>query len=178
MSTENAKNEQFIGVKIVEATPMTRGEYNQYRGWELPKNEEASDEGFLVEYTESLDSNDDRHAGYISWCPAEQFRLNNRPCSGMPFGHAIEAAKKGKKIARAGWNGKNMFVVMMPALKLPPFNTQDTNRKVNDRTAKWIGEDAPLNCVPYFAMYAANGDWVPGWLASQTDMLADDWMIV
>jgi hypothetical protein len=60
-------------------------------------------------------------------------------------------------------------------LQLPPFNTQDTSRKVNDRTAKWIGEDKPLDCQPYFAMYTADEKWQPGWLASQADMLADDW---
>jgi len=66
----------------------------------------------------------------------------------------------------------------MPPLQLPPFNTQGTSRKVNDRTAKWIGADKPLDCQPYFAIYTADEKWVPGWLASQTDMLADDWLIV
>lgn len=96
----------------------------------------------------------------------------------LNFGDALAALKQGKRVAREGWNGKNMFIVMMPGLKLPPYNTQGTERKVNDRTAKWIGEDQPLNCVPYLAMKAANGDWVPGWLASQTDMLSEDWTIL
>lgn len=97
---------------------------------------------------------------------------------GLSFGQAIEQAKAGDAIARDGWNGKGMFVVLMPALYLPPFNTQDTARKVNDRTAKWIGEGAPLDCQPYFAMYTAMKQWQPGWLASQADMLADDWCVV
>lgn len=96
----------------------------------------------------------------------------------MKFGDAIEAAKAGEKIQRAGWNGKDMFVVLMPALKLPPFNTQEPGAKVNDRTAKFIGKDAPLDSQPYFAMKTATGQWQPGWLASQPDMLADDWSIV
>ena len=49
---------------------------------------------------------------------------------------------------------------------------------MNEQTKKCIGEDTPLHCVSYFAMKAANGDWVPGWLASQTDMLSDDWMVI
>ena len=102
----------------------------------------------------------------------------NRPIDGMTFGHAIEAAKQGKKIARGGWNGKNMFVVYMPPMYLPSFNTQDEERKVNDRTAKIIGKDAPLDCQPYFAMYNAQKQWIPGWVASQSDMLAEDWEIV
>lgn len=96
----------------------------------------------------------------------------------LTFGQAIEAAKQGHKIARAGWNGKNMWVVYMSGMKLPPYNTQDTARKVNDRTAKLVGEDTPLETLPYFAMWTADKKWLPGWLASQTDMLADDWMIV
>ncbi len=39
----------------------------------------------------------------------------------MNFGQAIEAAKQGEKITRAGWNGKNMFVVYMSGMTLPPI---------------------------------------------------------
>lgn len=96
----------------------------------------------------------------------------------LDFSDALRALKAGHRVARNGWNGKGMFIVMMPALYLPPFNTQDTARKVNDRTAKWIGEDQPLDCQPYFAMYTAKKQWQPGWLASQADMLADDWIVL
>jgi hypothetical protein len=96
----------------------------------------------------------------------------------MTFSEALEQLKKGMRVARTGWNGKGMFIVIMPELQLPPFNTQDTNRKVNDRTAKWIGEDAPLNCRPYIAMYTALKEWQPGWLASQADLLAEDWELL
>lgn len=96
----------------------------------------------------------------------------------MNFGKAIEAMKEGKKVARQGWNGKGMFIVYMPSLYLPPYNTADTARKVNDRTAKWIGEDVPLDCQGYFAMFTALKQWQPGWLASQPDMLSEDWQIV
>ena len=92
------------------------------------------------------------------------------------FGEALELLKAGRPVARAGWNGKGMFIVLMPRLQLPPFNTQGTDRKVNARTAKWIGVDQPLDCQPYIAMYTATKQWQPGWLASQADMLADDWM--
>lgn len=168
---------KYIGVKVVLAKPMTRRAYNDYRGWDSPADENGDEMGYLVEYQNGSEGNHPDHEGYISWCPAKQFEEANQPINGMTFGHAIEAARKGMKIARTGWR-MGMFVVMQPELKLPPFNTQGTNRKVNDRTAKFIGKDTPLNCVPYFAMYAADGGWVPGWLASQTDMLADDWMIV
>lgn len=104
---------------------------------------------------------------------------NNGPVeNNLNFGQAIEALKSGKKVSRAGWNGKGMWIVLMPALYLPPYNTADTNRKVNDRTAKHIGIDRPLDSQPYFAMWTAQSKWQPGWLASQADMLAEDWCIV
>ena len=96
----------------------------------------------------------------------------------MNFGQAIEALKAGKKVARDGWNGKGMWIVLMPSLYLPPYNTADEFRKVNDRTAKHIGEDVPLDSQPYISMFTATKQWQPGWLASQSDMLSEDWMIV
>ncbi|KJD38049.1 DUF2829 domain-containing protein [Paenibacillus polymyxa] len=94
------------------------------------------------------------------------------------FGQAIEALKAGKKVARAGWNGKGMWVVLMPSLQLPPHSTQKPGPKVNDRTAKHIGVDTPLDSQPYIAMWTATKQWQPGWLASQADMLAEDWEVV
>lgn len=107
----------------------------------------------------------------------ETYEKCNEP-SIMNFGQAIERLKQGKKVARAGWNGKGMWVVLMPALYLPPYNDQNTNKKVNDRTAKHIGEDKPLDSQPYFAMWTTEQKWQPGWLASQADMLAEDWQVV
>lgn len=97
----------------------------------------------------------------------------------LTFEDAFKIAKSGdKRMQRAGWNGPGQFVVVMPPLYLPPFNTQDTSRKVNDRTAKWIGEDQPLDCQPYFALYNAQKKWQPGWLPSQGDLFANDWQII
>ncbi len=94
------------------------------------------------------------------------------------FSWALQKLKEGFKLQRSGWNGKGMWIVMMDALDLPPFSDQTTNRKVNDRTAKWIGEDTPFHSEPYIAMWNAQGTWQPGWLCSQADMLAEDWQIV
>lgn len=93
------------------------------------------------------------------------------------FEVALTHLKAGRAISRAGWNGKGMFVVMMGALKLPPYSTQGTDRKVNDLTAKWIGNDTPLDFQPYCAMWTAEKKWQPGWLCSQADMFANDWTI-
>lgn len=63
----------YVGTKIVSARPMTRAEYNQYRGWQLPADEDGSDAGYLVEYRDGGKPNHPDHQGYISWSPAEQF---------------------------------------------------------------------------------------------------------
>jgi len=91
------------------------------------------------------------------------------------IGWAVNAMKNGIKVRRAGWNGKGMFVVYMSRLQLPPYNTQGTERKVNDRTAKWIGEGQPLDSQPYIAMWTGAKQWQPGWVCSQADLLATDW---
>ncbi len=96
----------------------------------------------------------------------------------MNFGEAIQAMKEGKKVCRPSWNGKGMWIVLMPSLKLPPFSTQAPGAKVNDRTAKHIGPDIPLDSQPYISMWNAQGKWQPGWLANQPDMLAEDWEVV
>ena len=157
---DEMKLETYIGTKIIKATPSLCQK--------AVHNSKVGDPGYLVEYED----------GYRSWSPAEAFEKAYRPTSGMTIGLAIEAMKKGHKCARKGWNGKKMFVVYMGPLSLPPYNTQGTDRKVNDRTAKWIGEDTPLESLGYFAMFTADKKWQPGWLASQSDLLADDWEIV
>lgn len=65
--------QKYVGSKIVAAEPMTRLEYNQYRGWELPADENGTDDGYLVEYMDGGKSNHPNHSGYISWSPKEQF---------------------------------------------------------------------------------------------------------
>jgi Protein of unknown function (DUF2829) len=93
------------------------------------------------------------------------------------IGWAVKQMWHGSKVRRAGWNGNGMFIVLMPELHLAPFNQQDVAKRVNDRTAKWIGEDQPLNCRPYIAMYNVQKEWQPGWVCSQADLLAIDWEI-
>lgn len=157
--------------KEVHATPMNRLDYNIYRGWELPDNEDGSDKGYLVEYVNGGPTNDPRHEGYISWSPKEQFDDGYNECGEfITFGEAVEQAKLGHRIERIGWNGKSMWVCLMPPLFLE-------NEKVNGRTLKFIGT-ANLDCQPYFAMWTAAEQWQPGWLASQADTLAVDWRVV
>lgn len=70
--------EKFIGTKVVNAKPMTRQEYNDIRGWDLPADEDGADEdgadeGYLVEYVDGGQANHPRFSGYISWSPKAVF---------------------------------------------------------------------------------------------------------
>lgn len=161
---------QCIGTKLVLAAPMTRAEYNRYRGWELPANENGADDGYLVEYLDGGQPNDPRHVGYISWSPKEQFENAYRPTTGMNFGLAIEALKKGHKVARAGWNGKGMWLVLV--------NPDDDQKCPALPAYSVLGVAGMVSrCLPWVGMKTADDAFV-AWLASQTDMLADDWRIV
>lgn len=140
-------------------------------GWAERFAGDETDLGYYVIYPD----------GFSSWSPTKAFEegyLQISGSSGMDFGRALNALRSGEKLRRAGWNGKGQFVVMMPGLYLPPYNTQEPGAKVNDRTAKHIGKDVPLDSQPYFALFNAQGKWQPGWLASQADLLANDWEVV
>lgn len=93
------------------------------------------------------------------------------------FGWALQCLKSGKKVCRAGWNGKDQWVCMMSGLKLPPNNSTEPGPKVNDRTAAFIGADQPLDSQPYLVLKNQQGKWQPGWVPSQGDLFATDWQI-
>jgi len=86
------------------------------------------------------------------------------------FGDAVEILKKGLRVERAGWNGKGMFLYYVPENKYP------ANR---NEQATMIGmfKDDMVPYGAYIAMKTAQNNVVP-WLASQTDVLAEDWQIV
>ena len=64
---------KYIGTKELMAKPMTRAEYNHYRDWELPADENGSDRGYLVAYLDGGKTNHKDHKGYISWSPKDVF---------------------------------------------------------------------------------------------------------
>jgi hypothetical protein len=69
----NMGDKVYVSHKQVKAFPMNRGDYNAYRGWELPAGEDASEMGYLVEYMDGGKPNHPNHEGYISWSPKAQF---------------------------------------------------------------------------------------------------------
>lgn len=71
----------------------------------------------------------------------------------MNIGEAVKEMRNGKRVCRSGWNGRNMWL----KLQVP-----DAHSKMG---------------LPYVYMFTAQGDLVP-WLCSQSDLLADDWMVM
>jgi len=161
---------QYYGTKKINAKPMTRQEYNDFRGWTLPEDENGDDEGFLVEYIDGGKANTDQYSGYVSWRPSDVFEKSYQSTLAMSFGHAIEALKDGQRVARRGWNGKGMFLYYVPA------NSYPANR---NKYGTMVGEfkDDMVPYGAYIAMKTVNDIVVP-WLASQTDILANDWVLL
>lgn len=79
----------------------------------------------------------------------------------MTFGEALEELKYGKRVARAGWNGKGMWLVL-----------------INPGNAMHTSAAGAFDMQPCIGMKTADNVMQPGWLASQADMLAEDWEIV
>lgn len=152
---------KYIGVKLIEAEPMNLGNYNKKRGWAIPDDENPLREGYLVKYSDD----------YISWSPKEIFEEAYRTTDGMNFGLAIEAVKKGHRIARTGWNGNGMFVVYQKGYSEGiPCNKQTAE-------AWGMNEGDLFICNPYLQIKNVNGSHSM-WVASINDILADDWEIV
>lgn len=152
---------KYIGTKIIEAKPMNRGEYNAYRGWQIPADENPADEGYLVKYSDN----------YESWSPKKQFEEAYRAFEGgMNFGHAIELVKQGFKVTRKGWNGKGLFVVYQKAYP--------EGIPCNKQTAEaWGMEEGELfRCEPYLQINTVDGSHAM-WVPSVRDCLAEDWCI-
>lgn len=94
--------------------------------------------------------------GYKSWSPQKAFDEAYKPIDAMDFSGALAALKDNKKVCRQGWNGKGMWIEL--------FISQGGMYK-----------SRPL--ADHIMMATADGKFVP-WLASQTDILSSDWMIV
>lgn len=141
-------------------TEMMKGvfEMKQYIGTKLVEAEPAvrnEQDGYKVRYAD----------GYESWSPKDVFEEAYRLIDGMNFGLAIEAVRKGHKARRRGWNGKNQYIKLASAIIYKSMDGSMVHAKHDD-----IGSQAIAFC-------GTSGVQI-GWLASQADMLADDWELV
>ena len=129
----------YIGTKIVKAWPQ----------------EKDGKQGYGVIYAD----------GYTSWSPKdvfeEAYRAIEREGQALTFGDALHMLKLGKRIARTGWNGKGMWLVL-----IHPGNAMHTSAA------------GSFDMQPCIGMKTADGKMQPGWLCSQNDMLAEDWQIL
>ena len=148
--------QKYIGTKIIEAVPAIRKGGKVYEeGWPIPKSMDPTEDGYKVRYPD----------GYESWSPKDVFEEAYRPTDCMRFGLAVEAMKKGKKVARRGWNGKNQHIEL--ATRISYMTAEGVFVNVEHEA---IGNKAIAFC-------GTSGVQM-GWLASQADMLADDWEVV
>ena len=95
----------------------------------------------------------------------------------LSFGQALEALKLGNKIQRNGWNGKGMYLWLLPAFSVPASWCKEPHLKA---LAEENGGE--IECLGSIRMYTTNAAGrravLTGWLASQTDMLSNDWRII
>lgn len=151
---------KYIGTKMVMAEPafrLTGRDGHQHIVAECPVclEGEVVESGYRVLYED----------GYQSWSPKEVFEKAYRETSGLSFGLTIEAVRMGYAIARRGWNGKRQYVELADGISYR--NSKGNIVNVNHDS---IGNKA-------FAFVGTSGVQL-GWLASQADMLADDWYIL
>ena len=147
---------KYIGAKIIEAAPAFRVVDAEGKARIVVATTEAKhcstvDLGYKVRYPD----------GYESFSPKDVFEEAYRPIDGMNFGLAIEALRKGFRVCRRGWNGKGIFI----ELQVPDAYSKMTSPYIYIDTTglQTQNTEAPKSRVP--------------WLASQTDMLAEDWEI-
>jgi hypothetical protein len=149
---------EYIGTRQIQASYMTRLEYNDFRGWVLPNNEDGDDCGYMVR---------DIISEHVSWLPENEFHNIYKSSGDLTFGDAIYLMKKGYKLSRKGWNGKSMYIQYFSPVAhgLEEFTFLDKEP---------TGTTKPL--LPFLMMKTADDMFVP-WLASHSDMLSSDWCI-
>jgi hypothetical protein len=91
----------------------------------------------------------------------------------MTFGGALEAMKSGLFVARSGWNGKGMYLWLMPAATVPVEWCKEPHLK-----ALAEANGGAFEALGTIRMKTADNKVLTGWLASQSDMLAEDWQVV
>ena len=156
----------FVSTRTVQATPLNRQDYNDLRGWQVPDNENPNDDGYLVVNTGVSERNVDGFNGYVSWLPKRAFYELYKN-DNLTFGQAVEFLKGGKKVARKGWNDKDTYLLLATGIDF------ETKADLSD-----IQNESGELTMPSVTMKTVDNKFVVGWLASQADMLTEDWVIV
>ena len=112
------------------------------------------------------------------WILADDVAVENLNIRTFTFGEAIRKLKAGQKVARKGWNGKGMYLYLVHGFSVDKENLR------NEASIHLPTDDGAMhgtgvaNFLSHIDMRTATGDVCIGWLASQTDMLAEDWVVV
>lgn len=159
---------KYLGTKMVSATPAIRKGGKVYlQTDEIPKSMETVEDGYKVVYDDC----------YESWSPKAVFEKAYRPADGLTFGLAIEALKQGKYVTRKGWNGQGMFLWLKPGAVVKAEWCKDP---ILHKLAEENGGEIPA--LGTICMYTHDSTGrkaiLSGWLASQSDILSEDWEIV
>lgn len=144
---------QYIGVKIVEATPMTREEFEAQEGRNV--GGDIHGDGYEVTY----------EGGYRAWSPKSVFDAAYRPTTGMTFGLAQECLKRGAKVQRVGWNGKGLWVRRIDLYSDKEFHLLEE-------------PDAVGTLMPFYVIYNPGDGKLNTWVPSISDAQAEDWVVV
>lgn len=157
----------YYGTKRVTAWPEVKTELVP-TGIATTKAE-STRHGYGVRYAD----------GYVSWSPAAVFEAAYQPETAMPFSSALVALKDGQKIARAGWNGKGMFLWLKDG-NIDLDQKEAGALKIDGVSIVFFepGDKGTVIRLPCICMRTATGATLEGWLASQTDLLASDWMVI
>lgn len=104
--------------------------------------------------------------------PAVKFSVDFEE-AGMSFGGAVQCLKRGQKVARKGWNGKGMWLWLKPG-------TMVKSEWCHDPALKAIADDngGEIEALGTICLKTADNKILSGWLASQTDVLSTDWVVV
>lgn len=95
----------------------------------------------------------------------------------MNFGQALDHLKNGHKLARYGWNGKQMFIYLVKQSVID-IESLKNEASIHLEASKESNQGKTVIINSHIDMKSADGSIVVGWLASQTDMLATDWVLV
>lgn len=161
---------KYRRVQIAELRPYIKGESltNRVSISQADMENGSPKEGDMI--ARNPKNHDDQ------WLVAKQYFEDNFTVktTDLTFGDAIEFTKQGKKVARAGWNGKGMWIALGQGN--PSLPSESFWNKHSRSFAEQNGGTAEV--LPYILFKTADNKILMGWLASQTDMLSEDWMIV
>jgi hypothetical protein len=130
---------RYIGTYTIRAKPMSRGEYNTLRGWSGGPPDDSP--GYLTQF------DGEKHP---DWMRADTFEREYCPADKMNFGDALEALKRGKRVAREGWNSTQFWMLL---------------------------EKREEQELQYFVIESRYGAETL-WLTTRADLLACDWYVV